>query len=422
MLDGCSDLDLGLNFSSLQSEFGTRFEAQDLPPGMDSDTIQYAQPTASSSSHGRTNSVEHREQEHPDDLYAAPSFSMLPSYSEELLAHSSRDVSSTLRSRAMRGLSNQNQQPDTTSHLLNLDQLNGHGLNGNGEHSAVSGYGRSAFHRTRSFHGEFQPSYDAEPQSTRQNGDSSMMSWIRKLSDINVELHQHILTIPPLPDPGQDKRPGSKDKSAGSIPNTQELAVDCTLRLSQQYTKTLNDMLSQLRMRQTHRSVEAAAAPVLDQPSQLLILSTYLCLIEAYDKILQHIRTWAEVRLKMGAAASARNHPIRLPNVAIGDFRFLEPSSSQPLVIMCVLKSTIIQIHDLVGGIMRSASAGLPLHGSGSGSCTHVSAASQGQGGPACDGLSGVAKVTLQAILAKEKSTIRLIDETWKLALRCGLI
>ncbi|ORY71788.1 uncharacterized protein BCR38DRAFT_382710 [Pseudomassariella vexata] len=437
LLDAPSDLDLGLNFPSLQSELGPPPGTRDFQPNMDIYTMQshksgqsFAQAPPQSRSGGQ------REQENHTDLPGAsqgsyrltsPTFNMLPLYSEEPSAPSKQPLSLP-RNITPQSLTYQSQET-ANPHLMDFDQLEGDTLNIDSERSGSDfGYRPTASRRPQSIHGEFQSSYNDRPYNDRPYNDRqqttnlavepTVKSWIRKLSDINVELHQHMLSIPCI-EAERGIWTDTKDKTMGnglsSTRNVPELAVDCTFRLSHQYMETIRDMSSRIRTGQAHH-VPVTAALTLDQPSRLLILSSYLCLIESYDRVMQHIKSWTEVRLNMGASSSAYHFPIQLPNIAIGTFEFFTCSSTQPLIMMCILRTMIKQIHDLVDGIMKPANA------LDNGTATMLNAPAGEQGSSdGCDGLSGVVKVTLQAIRAKEDSTIKLIDVTWKLALRCGI-
>lgn len=72
-----------------------------------------------------------------------------------------------------------------------------------------------------------------------------------------------------------------------------------------------------------------AAIPPLDQSSQLLVLSSYLCLVESYNKVSQHIKAWIEVQSKMGMFTSDEHFPIQLPSLMVGFFKLPSCSSME---------------------------------------------------------------------------------------------
>lgn len=428
-LDFPSDLDLGLEFSSLQPEIGIPAEARNSNCDMDADTTQShhsSQPFAPDSPGGRSGGQSERKGEselnrtpqgpHVLSSSASP---LLVSYSKAPSSHS-RSRLSLARDMAPKSLSCQPQKKANV-HLMSFDQQEVTALSTDSEDTGTdSGYGKSVSSRPRSSRSQLRRSHHAVCQSTKPIADPVMTSWIRNLSNINVELHQHMLSIPPIateqstPTNTTGKRTSNGSKSSK---HDQELAVDCTFSLSQQYTDILKDLFSRHKTRQAYHE-RTAAALVLDEPSQLLILSSYFCLVESYDKIIQHIGIWTEVRSKPNTSTSDEHFPIRLPSLAIGSFKLHSYSSTLPLVLTCMIEAVMRQIHDLINDMMnpmntRNGTAGLSSGAAG----VHGT----GNGDGDADGLSGVAKVTLQAIRAKEDSTLKLIRVVWKRALQCGV-
>ncbi|KAI9040678.1 Zn(II)2Cys6 domain-containing transcription factor fumR [Aspergillus affinis] len=398
LLDFPADLDLGLDFASPQSEMGNPLEARDLQSGMDLGPIQNHPQSQPFPPEPRSCMGGRLEPEHQHELHAAsqssylqPSTSTLLSYAKPPTAHSQHRLSLT-RTVAPK---DKNGPPHEANELMNFDHEDGTALNSSGEDTTEdSGCGQSVSSRPYSNSSGTQSSYSQ--QTSKQTGD--MTSWVRKLSDINVELHQHMLAIPSV---DVEHSPWTNSKTSNDPNFPQELAVGRTFKLSHQYTETLNDIFSQYKTRQTHTGSPPAAL-TLDQPSQLLVLSSYLCLIEAYDMILQHIKAWTEVRLTMGGSTAGEHFPVQLPRLAIGCFQLPASSSTRPLVLICIIEATMTQIHDQMNEMMR------PARTIGE------------QGTLGGYGLSGVAKVTVQAIRTKEDSTMKLLHVVWRLALRCG--
>jgi len=277
--------------------------------------------------------------------------------------------------------------------MIDLDQQEGLTLTPiTGDPDCNSGYG-----------GDFQRSYDMEQQVSKLNADPDTL--IRKLSDINVDLHRHLRSMPPV-GVWQNTRATTKDRrtmnGSSSITRGRELLVDRTFQLSHQYAETLNDLLY---------AGSTAAAIASDQPSQLLVLSSHLCLVELYDKILQHIKACTEVQLKMGVFTSDEHFSIQLPTLTIGCFELPTSSSTRPLVLTCIIEAMMLQVHDLVSEMTKSASVGDGITG--------LSGMTPGEKGISSgDGLSSVAKITLQAINAKESSTLEVINTVRRLALQ----
>ena len=408
-----TDLDLGLEFYSLQPETGP-LEARNLQSDMDLGTTQ--SPHSNPDQPPRDRSVVQRpEQEHQSELHGASqdsyslssSASTLLSPCPEAPAKRPRHQLSLARNVTQRSLYCQSQE-EANAHVMNFDQDEGPSLITDSEGTGPdSGYGKSASSRPQSTRSDIQGSYNMGQKTTNPIVDTVVTSWIRDLSDINVELHQHILSIP-SPEVEQSPWTSTKGRRTTNIPNSaqhdQELPADRTFNLSLQYTEILNNILSRLKARQAYSGPTTAALASDQQPPQLLVLSGYLYLVESYGKILQHIKSWTEVRLKMGLSTSDEYFPIQLPGLAIGSFKMPTPSPTRPLVLVCIIKAMIVHIHDLISEMM-----GMPNPAAGE------------QGADGGNGLSGVAQVMLQAIRAKEDSIMKLLHGVWSLALRCGI-
>ncbi|KAJ0414056.1 hypothetical protein BJY00DRAFT_321335 [Aspergillus carlsbadensis] len=233
--------------------------------------------------------------------------------------------------------------------------------------------------------------------------DADASSWIRKLSDANIQLHQHLHSIPVASTKPKSEKRGSRI-SASPI----ELPVDSTFELASQYTTLLASIYSHL---------EPGDRPKvsLDQPSQLLVLSSYMSLLESYDRILQHIKAWLEARLSMKAQGSlvildGDDFLLRLPSVAVGSFELPKTSSIHSVVLTCIMRTNMMQIRSLITEIMMPGSKSI---------IGRISTDKRSVSGLAETGdrLSTVAKATLHAIEAIEDSTLQLVHIVSKLAL-----
>ncbi|KAA8647923.1 uncharacterized protein ATNIH1004_006625 [Aspergillus tanneri] len=279
---------------------------------------------------------------------------------------------------------------ETNTQLIGLEYQEGTTPNAGSENTG-SGCG----HQPQASHCDVRDACNMGLTPKNSIGDPAMTSWICKLSDINMQLHQHKLSIAAIE---VEQVTGQRTSGPDSPQRDQKVAVDRTFNLSYQFTEILIDILSR-------PDTGVMTAPLeLDQSSQLLVLSGYLCLVESYDQILQHIKTWTDIRLKMGVSISDEHFPIQLPSLAIGSFQLPTSSSTRPLVLMCIIEAMIVQIRDQVSETMR------PINN---------------RNGPTRNsdghGLSGVTKVTLDAIRVQEDSTMKLLHEVWRHALRCGV-
>ncbi|KAL8780318.1 MAG: hypothetical protein Q9213_006516 [Squamulea squamosa] len=419
-----SDLDLDLDISSLQPEISHPFDAHGLQAGMDHADIPSHYPGLPFAPEQSQICMGRSEQEHRGELPSVfPSTSqgsqMFPSSASTLLPSYLETASNHPRRRSTFGRNTNPKSPDCQSqdksdaHLIAFDQQEqGTALITESKNSGPDpSHGQLGFRRPRSLPCGVQGSYSRGQQITKPLVDPVLASWILKLSNFRVELHLHMLSIPPV-EVESITWTDSNGKKPNPTQHDQEIAVDSTIQFSDQYTDILQDILSRFKTRQADTGPTTAVG-ALDQPSQLLILSSYLCLAESYDKILQHINTWTEIRSKMGGSTSTEHFPFQLPSLAIGSFKLSTSSSSRPLVLTCIVEAMIMQIRDLVSEMTKPTCS---RHGS-----AKVSNSAAGeQGNSSGDGLSGVAKVTLQAIRAKEDSIMKLIHRVCQLALSCG--
>lgn len=423
LLDLPSDLELDLDLSSLQPEIGRPFEATDLESGMELATMQNHYSTPPFLEEQPPARVGRSEQDHWADFpsvfndssqvsHMLPSSTsmLLPPYSEALSNHSR--CRSSLPDKLFPKRTGRQSQEEINAHPTALDQHEGTAPNTDSENSGTdSGRGQLESMRPHSAHNAIQSSCNVKQHVTIPMVDPVLASWIRKLSNFGVELHLHMLSIPAVeaePSPWTD----SSGKKSNSTQHDQGIQIDSTFHLSNQYTEILHDIISRFNSRQAHTR-SATAFGALDQTSQLLLLSSYLCLAESYDKIVQHIKIWTEVRSKIGGSTPVEHLPVKLPSLAIGSFKLPASSSSQPLVLTCIIEAMIVQIRERIGEMMK------PVHAHNRTIKGPSSLASE-QGNWGGDGLCGVARVTLQAIRAKEVSIMKLIHLVCRQALRCG--
>lgn len=88
-----------------------------------------------------------------------------------------------------------------------------------------------------------------------------------------------MLSIPPV-EVNQSTWIDSSGKKPNSTQHDLEITVDSTFQLSNQSTEILHDVISRFKSPQAHTRSKTAIGAV-DQPSQLLLLPSYLCLAES---------------------------------------------------------------------------------------------------------------------------------------------
>ncbi|KAI0002319.1 hypothetical protein F4779DRAFT_603918 [Xylariaceae sp. FL0662B] len=236
-------------------------------------------------------------------------------------------------------------------------------------------------------------------------------SWMKRLSELNIELHSHMLSIPPL---GIWQRswtdPDKASPGYEAIQRDKVLAMDRTLHLSQEYTEILNYIFPRFRHRQ--KGVDRPTAPIqLDPPSELVVLSGYLSIIETYDKLLQHIRACAEARLDADPEEAEAQAPICLPSFSVGSFRMTSSSSVQVVVLLHLIQEMMTRVREIIDDMIRRGSSGNGLEK------THTDTSR-----PPHSEVLSITKVTHEAIRKKEESTMQLLRIVTNLALKCGVI
>ncbi|KAL4745671.1 hypothetical protein BDW72DRAFT_208019 [Aspergillus terricola var. indicus] len=436
LLDMSTDLHLGLDPSSLSVDIHPALttsychqDAESQPPALHENQLSCSQ----ASSHLRTAEqavqTRWRDAPHPD------ASDYLCDFSLPTTMHSSF---SSIGNRH-RGSLAQNVSPQCAPQQGEDETMadsNTAGRNSRGSDGKDSGYGnelspsdllQSPYRDAHDSDAELrdnqqdQEEHDQEEQD-QEEPSSSISSWIRSLSDTNVHLHQHMNSLPGV---------GTSQQAKGTGPGnslTTELPVDSTFHLSSQYTKLLTTICAQLESRRACNDTQTLAQLALDQPSQLLVLSSYMCLLASYDKILHHMKAWLEVRLKMGVRGSGTVlagdegkicFPIQLPRLAVGSFELPQTSSTQSLVLTCMMEANVMQMHSLISEIMKPVSTDATGPASTAGASGPQAAEKRHMNGVAAgEVLSTVAAVTLQAIKANEDAILQLVNTVSKLALQ----
>lgn len=245
--------------------------------------------------------------------------------------------------------------------------------------------------------------------------------WVQKLSDINVRLYQHIATIPPLEDSSQTNGAHSPESSVGPGSRTESsnikvFAIDETFRLSQLFIEVLNQLyplysmpscrshkpspsISRQKLLTPLSSKSSTSSALLDQGSELLVLSSYWRFIEAYEKIFQHMNACVVKR-------RASNHEVqlRLPSLAIGSFSLPSSSATQITLVIHLIETMMARIRDLVNEMTVARL-----------DCEEASGSEAG-------GSGAVTEATQQAIRVKEAATMKLVNNIKKVLLQSSIL
>ncbi|CAG8889914.1 unnamed protein product [Penicillium egyptiacum] len=408
MLDMSSDLNLESDSTAFRADIDPELAARYRPAGAEARAPNLHM-THQSYSQGPPNlrTVVQAAHRHWGDIPSEHSSEELCDFTSPTAMHPSFPSASLGRN-----ISLSPHQPQDEDNMMDLDQRRGNSRSCDVPNPGTdSGYAAS------------QPETPGRASNNiQETHHSNMSSWIRQLSNSNLQLHQHMHSIP-MVEPEKDGQRDSSEDFLTCPDGETQLPVDRTFKLSSQYTELLTSICSRLESCRSRNDTQGLARLVLDQSSQLLVLSSYMCLLQSYDKILQHIKAWLEVRLKMGVRGSALNLKegegssyllTQLPGLAVGTFEFSKTSSVSSLVLMCIVETNIMQMHSLISECMRPASKDVPgsSRSSGAEKCSMSRVAAMG------DGLSSVAKVTLQAIEANEDSILQLVHGVSKLALQ----
>lgn len=255
---------------------------------------------------------------------------------------------------------------------------------------------------------------DASDQDVSDNivppEEGDLMLWIAKLSQLNVELHQNLHSIPPL-GVWQECWTNPTGPNTAQLNNEKDLAIDRTLQLSHQYIELMNHVFSCFRSTEEINGNVSATLSPLGDPPQLLVLSCYSCLIELYDKILQHIKACAEIRLQLDTSVAEAHTPITLPGLNIGSFEMAPSSSLKVVILLHIMEAMMVQVQRLVSE-MTEPSYVEPRNLSGN------LATKTGNNNNSIS----ITHVSLQGIRAKEKAIVELIRAVRDLAVQCKIL
>ncbi|KAI1844903.1 hypothetical protein JX266_008919 [Neoarthrinium moseri] len=177
---------------------------------------------------------------------------------------------------------------------------------------------------------------------------------VRQLSDLSLELYSFASLMPPA---SAWDRPGEYSPLEGK-----EFALDRVLKISQLFIETLDRLFPKSHKNDDDVTVEP---PSLDQPCQLIVLSSYLRIIEIYHNILEHVAACA--RLKRSTANSnpnsnsnsvPSNRFMHLPSLAIGSFTMESSTTTQVLVLVQVIEIMMTRSRYLIQFMVNAGKDG----------------------------------------------------------------
>ncbi|KAI1118864.1 hypothetical protein F5Y14DRAFT_182924 [Nemania sp. NC0429] len=186
---------------------------------------------------------------------------------------------------------------------------------------------------------------DASPSPPRD-----LSALVGQLSDLNSRLHRHMLSVPPYTSWESGLLASSAMASSSSSPENprdSEFALDQTFSLSQELAELLGQILP------TPGAEDALSSRELDPPSELLVLTSYLYLVEIYDKILRHMHICAQAHKRVGAAGAAARRPLRLPTLSVGAFAIATSSLSTGVVLLLLMQAMLAPIRVAIDEMTR---------------------------------------------------------------------
>ncbi|KAK2601842.1 hypothetical protein QQS21_004625 [Conoideocrella luteorostrata] len=212
----------------------------------------------------------------------------------------------------------------------------------------------------------------ARQEASMQGAPLSRSNIIRNLSDLSVKLHDFSQTIPSVQscmEPSGRYQP---------LPD-KEFALDCVLRLSQHFIETLNHLAKpttsasspdsqneeELTGPASVLSTKSRPSSSLDQPCELLILSTYTRIIETYHAILEHVAACANGQLNgtleppLHIPYQNENFP-RMPALTIGSFTMESSSATQVLMLVHMMEVMMTRSRYLTQSVLRANATSSP--------------------------------------------------------------
>ncbi|TRX93530.1 hypothetical protein FHL15_005502 [Xylaria flabelliformis] len=228
---------------------------------------------------------------------------------------------------------------------------------------------------------------DGTPASdTSSTHPQDLSDLVKQLSDLNARLHRHMVSVPPVNAWKPSLIQPLHSPLAGSTP---EFALDQTFSLSQELAEILVQIFPG-----SSRTLD------LDAPSELLILTSYLYLVEIYDKILRHMQVCAQAHQNLEAPQVEARQPLRLPTLSVGAFAISSSSPNMAVVLVLLMQAMVVRVQAIINEVGRRTRGNTPE-------------------GESCAG--NITKVTREAIREKEQSMISRLGTVTQLALQAGV-
>lgn len=214
--------------------------------------------------------------------------------------------------------------------------------------------------------------------------------WADKITPLFVQFTQHLQSLPHvnLDSLDQDKSHGTLPRPSGSHNS------DHTFDLSESFINVLSGMCSRLPPLNAPSTADEGW-PIkhltLDEPSYLLVFSTYLRFLEMHDTVLRYLIACLSCERESTATGSC----FYLPKLIIGSFSLAMTSETRPLLFVNLMESMLARAQNL---FHRLASVNISANNEGSFGCF--------------PGLSPIVEptVALQAVQAREAVILTLVE------------
>ncbi|KAJ3531233.1 hypothetical protein NM208_g8964 [Fusarium decemcellulare] len=186
---------------------------------------------------------------------------------------------------------------------------------------------------------------------------------VRQLSELNATLCEFASPLPPASAWDNPENYPLEDKEAamGTVLSLSQTFIEVLTELSSQPSPNLSVLEGE--MPPLREIQPAVGASILDQASQLLILSTYLRVIDLYRTVLEHVIACVKQKQKASDINQVEDF-WHLPPLVVGKFTMKSTDITQVLIVVHMIEIMIRRSRHLKEGLIRPL-ATIGGHGDG---------------------------------------------------------
>ncbi|KAF5013223.1 hypothetical protein FDECE_737 [Fusarium decemcellulare] len=175
---------------------------------------------------------------------------------------------------------------------------------------------------------------------------------VRQLSELNATLCEFASSLPPASAWDNPENYPLEDKEAamGTVLSLSQTFIEVLTELSSQPSANLP--LSEGEMPPLREIQPAVGTSILDQASQLLILSTYLRVIDLYHTVLEHVIACVKQKQKASDINQVEDF-WHLPPLTVGKLTMKSTDITQVLIVVHMIEIMIRRSHHLKEGLIR---------------------------------------------------------------------